>query len=160
MWFQSERWRCFFRGKMWAFIPLKWLNLPFIIYLFLYWCHQPKNIFGTTKVFLLWDKNFFFDRKLKMTTKFDFENFKIPQNGQISVFFEKNNLVTFYCCFFRFFPKNCQKVKGTNLTKNGQNYHILLETIGVKWTLKITFNEKWQLLGKSFQIATCFEISF
>ena len=42
--------------------------------------------------------------------------------------FEKNILVTFYCCFFRFFSKNCQKVKVTNLTKNGQNYQSLLET--------------------------------
>ena len=43
------------------------------------------------------------------------------------IFFKKF-LVTFYCCFFRFFSKNCQKVKVTNLTKNDQNYQILLET--------------------------------
>ena len=43
-------------------------------------------------------------------------------------FYKKQILVTFYCCFFRFFSKNCQKVKVTNLTKNGQNYQIMLET--------------------------------
>ena len=42
-------------------------------------------------------------------------------------FLKKKILVTFYCCFFRFFSKNCQKVKVINLTKNGQNYQILLE---------------------------------
>ena len=43
-------------------------------------------------------------------------------------FFMKKIWVTFYCCFFfRFFSKNCQKVKVTNLTKNGQNYQFFLE---------------------------------
>jgi hypothetical protein len=49
---------------------------------------------------------------------------RFPQNG----IFMKKILVTFYCCFFRFFSINCQKVKVTNLTTNGQNYQILLET--------------------------------
>ena len=60
----------------------------------------------------------------------------LAQNGKKSTteisqkwdFYEKKILVTFYCCFFRFVFKNCQKVKVTNLTKNGQNYQIFLET--------------------------------
>ena len=38
---------------------LKWLNLPFIIYLLLYWCYQPQNFFGKTKVYLLWETKIF-----------------------------------------------------------------------------------------------------
>ena len=49
---------------------------------------------------------------------------RFPKNG---IFYGKKIWVTFYCCFFRFFSKNCQKVKVTNLTKNGQNYQFFLE---------------------------------
>ena len=50
-WFQSQRWRYFFRSKMWGFTPppLKWLNLPFKIYLLLYWCYQPKLFLARQK---------------------------------------------------------------------------------------------------------------
>ena len=51
-------------------------------------------------------------------------NWDFPKMG----FLWKNILVIFYCCFFRFLSKHCQKVKVTNLTKNCQNYQILFET--------------------------------
>ena len=72
---------------LWVFTPpLKWLNLPFIIYLCLYWCYQPKNCFGKAKVCLFWEKKTFFHGKPKMIKKFKFENLKIPSHGQISGF--------------------------------------------------------------------------
>ena len=60
----------------------------------------------------------------------------LAQNGKESTteifqkwdFYEKKFWSLFTAVFFDFFPKNCQKVKVTNLTKNDQNYQILLET--------------------------------
>ena len=52
----------------------------------------------------------------------------ILENFKLTDFLEKQILVTFYCCFVLFFSKNCQKVKVTYLTKNGQNYQIMLKT--------------------------------
>ena len=46
----------------------------------------------------------------------------------VTGFFEKKILVTFYCCFFRFFFKNCQKGKVNCFAGNGRNHQILLET--------------------------------
>ena len=49
-------------------------------------------------------------------------------------FFPKTVLVTFYCCFFKFFSKfpnfskNTQKVKVNILAINTQNHQILLKT--------------------------------
>ena len=39
----------------------KWLNLPFIRYLllYMYWCYHPQNVFGKTKVYLLWETKMF-----------------------------------------------------------------------------------------------------
>ena len=57
-------------------------------------------------------------------------NWDFPQMG----FLLKKILVTFYCCFFSmFFSKIVKKVKVTNLTKNGQNYQILLETCFLRY---------------------------
>ena len=59
----------------------------------------------------------------------------LAQNGKKSTieisqkwdFNKKNFWSLFTAVFFDFFSKNCQKVKVTNLTKNGQNYQILLD---------------------------------
>ena len=59
-------------------------------------------------------------------------------------FYEKKILVTFYCCFFRFFFKNCQKVKVTNLTKNCQNYQNFLETCFLR-----SLDTIWQIFHHS-----------
>ena len=71
------------------------------------------------KTYHLNDATLLFGSKWKRIHNWDF-----PKMG----FLWKTILVTFYCCFFQFFSKNCQKVKVTNLTKNDQNYQILLET--------------------------------
>ena len=47
-------------------------------------------------------------------------------------FYEKKIWLLFTAVFFRLFSKNCQKVKITNLTKNGQNYQIVLKTCFLK----------------------------
>ena len=60
----------------------------------------------------------------------------LAQNGKKSTteisqkwdFNKKKFWSLFTAVFFDFFSKNCQKVKVTNLTTNGQNYQILLET--------------------------------
>ena len=120
MWFQNERWRCFFRSKMWVFIPppkkkkkTKMTKFTFYtIYLLFSWCYQSKKVFGKTKVFLLWEKNnfFFLMGNQKWQKKFDFENLKIPQNVQISVCFEKTNFLSlFTAVFFDCFPKIVKK---------------------------------------------------
>ena len=60
----------------------------------------------------------------------------LAQNGKKSTteisqkwdFNKKKFWSLFTAVFSDFFSKNCQKVKDTNLTKNGQNYQSLLET--------------------------------
>ena len=49
---------------------------------------------------------------------------RFPKN---EIFIKKQFWSLFTAVFFDFFSKNCQKVKVTNLTTNGQNYQILLE---------------------------------
>ena len=106
-------WCIFKRGSCnfsWFYkIPhlLKWLNLPFIIYLILYWCYQPQNCFGTTKVYLLWQTKFVFYGKPKMTKKFEFEKLKIP-NPDIWPFWEFFNFSNsiFFCHFWFPIEKN------------------------------------------------------
>ena len=81
---------------------------------------------------------------------------RFPQNG----IFLKKNFEHFLLAFFRFFSKNCEKVKVTNLTKNEQNYQILLETyfletLGID-SIKLKFGSKNVFLTTRFIAETFF----
>ena len=80
---------------------LKWLNLPFIIYLLLYWCYYPQNVFGKTKVYLLWQTKMFLIGNQKWQKKIEFEKLKIPKSWYSAIlgdfqFFKFN----FFCHFW------------------------------------------------------------
>ena len=79
---------------------LKWLNLPFIIYRLLYWGYQSQNVFGKTKVYLLWETKMFLMGNQKWHQKFEFEKLKIPNLDILAIlgdfqFFKFNFFVIF-----------------------------------------------------------------
>ena len=71
------------------------------------------------KTYHLNDATLLFGSKWKKNPQLRF-----PKN---EILIKKNFGHFFTAVFFDFFSKNCQKVKVTNLTTNGQNYQILLE---------------------------------
>ena len=82
---------------------LKWLNLPFIIYLLLYWFYHPQNVFGSDKsIFSLRNKNCF-DGKPKMTKNLNLEKLKKPNPDiwPIGEIFNFSNSIVFVIFGFR-----------------------------------------------------------
>ena len=87
--------------KMWVFTPLKWLNLPFVIYLLLYWCYQPQNFLVRQKYICFEKQNFLWWETKNDKKKFEFGKLKIP-NPDIWPFWEIFNFSNsnFLCHFW------------------------------------------------------------
>jgi len=102
IWLFRNKKACFSKGSCnfsWFYkIPhlLKWLNLPFMIYLLLYWCYQRRNFFGKTKVYLPWETKLFFDGKPKMTKNLNLKSWKF----QILIFSHFGRFSIFQIQFF------------------------------------------------------------